>query len=260
MSTHIEINVLPIEVSWSWVSTSSGIINWKFKNPNNVPISFVLMRGVLPTSAKLIPENIYMFGDAFYPLYYYNFGMQFLIGQPTPLKSSNVQPPLAIFKTPINTLVAGFVFTLGANSSWNMNEAGFVGYEPAGISTIIVSYSQISKFSIEYDKQFSCEQYNKQAGTSFPCPPDPFIVDSALFLIPQTVISEVPLNIITEVSGNNGNSSGGDSAKCIDSLISDILGGNLKLVVEDLICIFGAIDSGSQTALRTKLESIRHNL
>ena len=260
MSTHIEANVLPIEVSWSWVSTTQGVVNWKFKNPNSVPLNFVLVRGVSTANSTTYPQNIYLFGDAFYPLYYYDFGTQFQSGQPTPLKSSIVQPPLAVFQAPNGNLQAGFIFTLGANGSWNMNEGGFVGIEPAGISTVIVSYSQTTKFSINYNKQISCQQYNSQAGTNYPCPPDPFVVESAMFLLPTNIPSEVPNDIITEVGSSSGGGSSGNIDSCITGLIDAILGGNIKQVVENLTCIFGGIDTSTQVELRGRLEELRSKL
>ena len=226
-----------VEVSWAWVSTSQGLINWTFKNPNSVPVNFVLYRGVSVDGSA--PENMYLFGDAFYPLYYQNFQTPFQTGQPSPLVSSATQPPLSMFKSPDGTIQAAFIFTLKAKGSWSMEEGGWVdGMTPAGAVAIPVSYSETAKFSVNYNKAISCEQYNQQAGTNYPCPPDPFTVESALFMLPKNVAREVSSDVITMVGSSPAPTGGnGSSGSCMSSLISALEGGNLREVVQAIECL-----------------------
>jgi hypothetical protein len=249
------MNMQPVSASFSWVSTSQGVIEWTFKNPNDVPVNFVLLRGV--TQNESPPENIYLFGDAFYPLYYYDFGTQFQLGQPTPLKAAVNQPPLAMFKSPDGTIQAGFIFTIGAKGSWSMNEGGFIGIAPAGISTLIVSYSETVKFNVNYDVAISCEQYNKQAGTNYACPPNPFTVESALFLLPQTVSREVSQDTITIVGTTAPSKPAEGSLSCENMIINGLENKNLRDVISGILCYFN--DSVGES-LSEKLTQLRRTL
>ncbi len=265
MKPYVSNGLKEIEVSWAWVSTSQGLIKWTFKNPNDVPVDFVLYRGVSVNGS--VPENQYLFGDAFYPLYYYDFGTKFQSGQPSPLTASVVQPPLAMFKSPSGVIQAAFIFSLKAGGSWNMEEAGWVnGMQPAGIKGITVAYSKTAQFNVNYNQQISCQQYNEQAGTNYPCPPDPFTVESALFLLPLDVSREVSTDVITENSpsgGSSGGSSGGQSStggnftKCLSMFISGLEGGSFREVVQGIECM---LDNGvsMNDAQKLRFEKVRH--
>ena len=265
MKPYIKNELKEVQVSWDWTDKAQGLIKWTFKNPNNVPVNFVLNRGISANGSPA--QNIYLFGDAFYPLYYYNFGVQFQTGQPTPLTASIIQPPLAMFKSPSDVIQAAFIFTLKAGGSWTMEEGGWVdNSEPAGISAILVNYSKTAQFTVNYNKQISCQQYNEQAGTNYPCPPDPFVVESALFLLPVDVSREVNSDVITENApsgGNSGNSSGGGSSStgnftnCVTMFIRGLEGGSFREVVQGVECL---LDNGVtlDDTLKLRFEKVRH--
>ncbi|MEM0142541.1 MAG: hypothetical protein QXL94_01105 [Candidatus Parvarchaeum sp.] len=259
---YVPMTISPVEATWKWEDQSQGLVTWTFKNPNNVTVSCALIRGLSSNGSP--PENIYVFGDAFYPLYYYDFGTVFQNGQPIPLTPSVTQPPLAVFKTPNGNLQVGFIFTIKANGTWSMIEGGFVGgYEPAGVSTAILSYVSTEKFNINYNVAISCEQYNLQAGTNYACPPNPFTVESALFNLPVNIAEEVPSDSITPVTsgGSSGGSSTSGSANiqpCVNKLINGIEGGSFREVIQAIQCF---IDSGALNFTvdeKRRIESLKH--
>ncbi len=250
----------PVEATWSWVSTSQGIVKWTFKNPNPTQVSFVLYRGV---AIGDVVENRYLFGDAFYPLYYYDFSTPFQVGQPSPLTANQIQPPLAMFKNPSGTIMAAFIFTLKPNGSWSMEEGGWVnGMQPAGVATYIVNYSETAKFSVNYNQQISCQQYNEQAGTNYPCPPDPFEVESALFMLPAEIHREVSSDVITQL-GTSGSNSGGSSGgsqpsggNCMHYFIEALESGSFRDVVNGILCM---LDNGQSLSadLKARFDKVR---
>jgi hypothetical protein len=257
----------PVQVSWSWVSQEEGTITWKFTNPNKSQVSFVLFRGYVQ-SGEDTPENLYIFGDAFYPLYYYDFGEEFQVGKPSPLSGSVSNPPLAVIESKDGKLQVGFIFTLKAGASFSMEEGGFVGIQPAGAKTISAVYSETGKFTINYSKQISCEQYNKQAGTDYPCPPNPFEVESAKFLISENVSEEVPSDVVMPVKPapapeptppmpSSTVSSSSALSACEQALLSAIQQGNMRDVISALLCIFENLGLSN---ILLDLEDVRRKL
>ena len=180
-----DIKGKPITVNYTWYDKAKGLISWNFENPNNKKLSFILIRGV-KENGKV--SNIYTFGNAFYPLYYYNFKVEFAT-EPIALKSVSIKnnsAPLAIIEDRDGTLFVAFVYTLDPMEKYSMLEGGWTGVEPGGIETIIANFRDIKEFSIDYDKK-QCSLYNEEAKTNYPCPPDPFNAKSGTFKIDKNV-------------------------------------------------------------------------
>ncbi len=171
--------------NYTWYNKEKGLISWNFENPNNKELSFILIRGINENNEVL---NIYPFGDAFYPLYYYDFKVEFAT-RPVALKNISVKSnsaPLAIIENEDGTLFVAFLYTLNPMEKYSMLEGGWNNIEPGGIETIVANFKDVNEFSIEYDKS-QCSLYNKEAGTDYQCPPDPFTVKSGVFNINKNI-------------------------------------------------------------------------
>jgi len=175
----------PVNVSYTWYDKSKGLISWNFENPNNKELSFILIRGIKEDNKV---SNIYAFGDAFYPIYYYDFKVKFE-AKPEILKNISIEnnsAPLGIIENNNNTFFVAFVYTLGPMEKYSMLEGGWINIEPGGIETIMCDFKGVNEFSIDYDKN-QCTLYNQEADTDYQCPPDPFNVKSGIFKINKNV-------------------------------------------------------------------------
>lgn len=227
-----------LSVSWKWFNEAQGLVEWTFNNFGTSTSSGILLR------------DGYTFGSAFYPIYYFNssaFGTTFLAGSPTPLKDNGVEsdsPPLAVIEYPTafgsyNKLVS-FVFTLAPNQSWSMLEGGFsANFTPAAygnISFISVKFNGVDDFCIDYNTAVQCQQFNTQAGTSYPCPPNPFSVKSAVFTCYTQLPNLFPDGISTGTCNNT------NCQMLIDKIEYELAAGQIPSVAEILEyikCIFG---------------------
>ncbi len=175
-----------VSATYEWYDKKEGVIKWIFYNPNSVNMSFTLVRGVIE-NGKL--SEIYPFGNAFYPVYYKNFGTQFALN-PQPLKNVNAStnsPPLCIYKNPDGTMFAAFLFTLEGGQKYEMLEGGWTGgIVPGGIKTVTSYFNSDHRFTINFVKE-QCSGYNQESGTDYPCPEDPFTVKSALMELNENV-------------------------------------------------------------------------
>lgn len=178
---------------WEWQNQAQGLVKWTFSNPNNRQVSVILVRGVEQNGQV---TEIYPFANAFWPLYWHNFGTQFIIHQPTPLIDTGLntnQPPLAVIEGANGKMFVAFVFTLAPGQSWSMLEGGFQGCQPAAISTLLANYARTVDVTIKYNEVQQCQQYNLQAGTNFSCPKNPITVESAIFTVtgsPKPLITD----------------------------------------------------------------------
>ena len=249
-----EVKLEPVSATWKWENEQSGLVKWSFSNPNNTPVTFILLRGISVGGAPA--TEIYAFGDAFYPLYYYDFGVPYQSGTPSPLLTTTPTPPLAMFKNPSGKIISAFIFTLKAKGSYEMTEGGFVGIEPAGISTPFTTYNQTAKFSVNYNVAQSCQQYNKQAGTNYSCPPNPFTVESAMFILPQEVNSIVSGDSISMVGATPAPKptpapTPAPTGTCVDQLIKAFEDMNYIELISALECIFGHVDDKTIEKIKT---------
>ena len=177
--------IQPMSATWEWQDQTQGLVKWTFSNPNNVQLSAILVRGVEENGQV---TEIYPFGNAFWPLYWKNFGTPFITGQASPLTDQGLQinqAPLGVITDLDGKPFVAFVFTLSPKQSWSMLEGGFQGCQPAAISTEQCNFVQTSPVTIKYNQVQQCSQYNKQAGTNFPCPKNPIKVPSAVFSIQE---------------------------------------------------------------------------
>ena len=179
----------PLQVSWKWFDESQGVVEWTFTNPSDSIASGVLVRGVGLNNQCL---ESYVFGGAFFPLYHYDFNVPFTTST-SPLVdngASNNIPPLGVLNAN-NQRTVGFVFTLAPKQSWSMLEGGFAntsGPCNAVMKPAVPASTVPSCWSVTYNLLMQCEQYNMQAGTNYPCPPDPFKVTSIEWTVPQVPI------------------------------------------------------------------------
>ena len=193
----------PMSATWEWQDQAQGLVKWTFSNPNNVQLSAILVRGVEENGQV---TEIYPFANAFWPLYWHNFGTPFLTSSPTSLVDKSLQfnqPPLGVITDLNGKPFVAFVFTLASGQSWSMLEGGFQGCQPAAISMYTCNFVQASSVSIKYNEVQQCSQYNKQAGTNFSCPKNPIKVFSAIFSIQETVKPLIPDPIKTAKSKNS---------------------------------------------------------
>ena len=175
----------PITVDYTWYDRSQGVVQWNFQNIGSTTRSFILIRGV---SQNGNVSEIYAFGDAFYPLYYQNFNIDF-ITHPESLKNVNVETnsaPLAVIENSESELLVAFLYTLSGGESYSVLEAGWKGIEPGGISVALAKYKGIKNFEINYDKK-QCILYNEESNTDYQCPPDPFTVKSGIFSVNNSI-------------------------------------------------------------------------
>ncbi len=180
-----DIKKLPVTVDYTWYDRSRGIVQWNFNNQSSTTKSFILIRGVLQNN-KI--SEIYAFGNAFYPLYYQNFNVDF-ITHPESLKNVNVKTnsaPLAIIENLHSELLVAFLYTLSGGESYSVLEGGWIGIEPGGISIAIARDKGIKNFKINYEKK-QCTLYNEESNTDYGCPPDPFTVHSAMFSVDDAI-------------------------------------------------------------------------
>lgn len=175
----------PITVDYTWYDRSQGVVQWNFRNTGSTTRSFILIRGV---SQNGNVSEIYAFGDAFYPLYYQNFNVDFVI-HPESLKNVDVKTnnaPLAIIENSESEFLVAFLYTLSGGKSYSVLEAGWKSIEPGGISVALAKYREIKNFKINYDKK-QCTLYNEESNTNYQCPPDPFIVRSGMFSVDKSI-------------------------------------------------------------------------
>ncbi len=171
--------------SYTWYDKNNGIIKWRFENPNNKTISFILLRGIKQDNNV---SEIYPFGNAFYPIYYENFGTEFSL-KPEPLKNIDFKtnsPPLAIFENENKTKFVAFLFTLSPGEIYEMLEGGWNNIEPGGISTVTAFYVSTRRFLITFNEE-QCSMYNSESNQNYPCPGNPLSVRSALMSLRKNV-------------------------------------------------------------------------
>jgi hypothetical protein len=175
----------PIKVNYTWYDRPEGIIQWNFENTGSTERSFILLRGI--TENNKVSE-IYAFGDAFYPLYYKNFNVDF-VTKPEPLANISAKTnsaPLAVIENSDSTLLVAFLYTLSGGSKYSVLEGGWKGIEPGGVKIVLAKYCGAKDFSIEYEKK-QCTLYNEESQTDYGCPDDPFKVKSALLTVNNSI-------------------------------------------------------------------------
>ncbi|EQB73043.1 MAG: hypothetical protein AMDU4_FER2C00108G0002 [Ferroplasma sp. Type II] len=175
----------PVKVNYTWYDKSSGIVQWNFENMGSTTRSFILLRGI-EENHKV--SEIYAFGNAFYPLYYKNFNVDFIT---KPEALVNVSPkannaPLAVIENSDSTLLVAFLYTLSGGSRYSVLEGGWKGIEPGGIKIVLAKYAMTDNFSIKYDEK-QCTLYNEESKTDYGCPENPFTVRSALMKINNSI-------------------------------------------------------------------------
>ncbi|AAT42704.1 hypothetical protein [Picrophilus oshimae] len=189
-----------VSVSYAWYNKQNGIIKWRFMNPNNKEISFILLRGINYNNNV---SDVYPFGNAFYPVYYENFGVEFAL-RPVPLKNTGIEsnsPPLAVFENPDDTKFVAFLFTLAPGETYEMLEGGWNGIEPGGISTVTAHYISTGRFSIKFNTD-QCSLYNSEANENYPCPENPLNVRSSLMSL-RKIVKPLFNDNITPVNPDN---------------------------------------------------------
>ena len=205
----IRASTTDIQVSWKWYDQSQGIVEWTFTNTGKEVESAILVRGVGLNNQCLEP---YIFGEAFFPLYHYDFNVPFTTAV-QPLTDNGVEnnaPPLGVLSLPNGQTTVGFIFTLSPGQSWSMLEGGFANTAGPCNATMYPATpvsSTPSCYSISYNVVMQCMQYNLQAGTNYPCPPNPFQVNSILWNVPQVPI--LFQDNITPCNSGNGCGGGG---------------------------------------------------
>lgn len=150
----------PVKVNYTWYEKAKGIIQWNFENTGSTTRSFILLRGI--TENNKVSE-IYAFGDAFYPLYYKNFNVDF-VTEPEPLANVSARTnnaPLAVIENSDSRLLVAFLYTLSGGSKYSVLEGGWTGVEPGGIKIVLAKYSGTKDFSIKYEKK-QCTLYNEE--------------------------------------------------------------------------------------------------
>ncbi len=175
----------PIKVNYTWYDRSGGIIQWNFENIGSTARSFILLRGITENNKV---SGIYAFGNAFYPLYYRNFNVDFAT-KPEALANNSVKTnnaPLAVIENSDAMLLVAFLYTLSGGSKYSVLEGGWKGIEPGGIKIVLAKYCGVKDFSIEYEKK-QCTLYNEESQTDYGCPDDPFTVKSALVKINNSI-------------------------------------------------------------------------
>ena len=171
----------PVKVNYTWYDKSSGIVQWNFENMGSTTRSFILLRGI-EENHKV--AEIYAFGNAFYPLYYKNFNVDFIT---KPEALVNVSPkannaPLAVIENSDSTLLVAFLYTLSGGSRYSVLEGGWKGMEPGGIKIVLAKYAMTENFSINYDEK-QCTLYNEESKTDYNCDNTTLITDYLLLPI-----------------------------------------------------------------------------
>ena len=216
----------PVTVDYTWYDRSQGIVQWNFENRSSTTKSFILIRGV-SQNGKV--SEIYAFGDAFYPLYYHNFNVDF-VKHPESLKNVNVKTnsaPLAVIENSDSELLVAFLYTLSGGESYSMLEGGWKGVEPGGISIAIAKFNGIKNFKIDYEKK-QCTLYNEESNTDYKCPPDPFTVRSGIFSVDSS---------IKELFNDHITSSENDT--CQEKLQNAMKTGNFNEYYSAIECLLG---------------------
>jgi len=175
----------PVKVNYTWYDKSSGIIQWNFENTGSTTRSFILLRGIKENNRV---SEIYAFGNAFYPLYYKNFNVDF-VTKPEPLPNVSARTnsaPLAVIENSDSTLLVAFLYTVSGGSKYSVLEGGWKGIEPGGIKLVLTKYCGVKDFSIEYEEK-QCTLYNEESQTDYGCPDDPFTVKSALMKVNNSI-------------------------------------------------------------------------
>ncbi|WP_337860036.1 hypothetical protein [Ferroplasma sp.] len=175
----------PVEVNYTWYDKAKGIIQWNFMNTSSTARSFILLRGI-EENRKV--SEIYAFGNAFYPLYYKNFHVNFAT-KPEPL--ANISPetnsaPLAVINNSDSILLVAFLYTLSGGTKYSVLEGGWKGIEPGGIKVVDAEFAATKNFEIKYDKK-QCALYNEESNSDYPCPENPFTVKSALMNVNNSI-------------------------------------------------------------------------
>ena len=173
----------PVKVSWSWEDQQQGLVTWTFENTTSEVQTVLLQRGAEQNGVQF---EDYIFGQAFWAIYTYNpqFATSFMTKV---LPSPNGTPQMAVVKSS-NGMFVAFVFVLEPNSTYTMIEGGFSnGVQPSNPVVIpVVTDGKVYSYSVTYQSN-QCQGYNQQSGTNFPCPPDPYTINSIVFTTNQTV-------------------------------------------------------------------------
>ena len=243
---------------------SNGVVVWTFKNTGTQAGSWLLQRG-----ASLGGQQFedYVFGQAFNVVYLYNpsaFGTSLLQAPPTPLVDegyANNSPPMAVVDAPSGRSIC-FIFTLAPGQSWSMEEGGFSnGVVPSNpvLIPVTVEDGTARTFCDAWNSE-QCQGFNQQAGTSLPCPPNPWQISSILMqtsvsipIIIQDTIADGPCATPTPGPPNPGS-----CTQYLDQLAADAEAGDLEAAVSDfedfLTCL---VSSGAEVklgALKDRLE------
>jgi len=162
---------LGVEVSWSWISRSEGIVYWQFLNPTNESLAVVLNRGATDVAA-------YPFGGAFFPAYLTGEtdGTQLasISGGPYPPLTDSLTIPLGFIKG--QQAGVAYVFVVPSGSAVIVPEGGFVnGMEPTCASVVDVRFVENVGMELSYSVCEECLDFYRETGMSAPfyCPANP---------------------------------------------------------------------------------------
>lgn len=232
---------------------ANGLVTWTFKNIGGTTGSWILQRGASLAGQQF--EN-YVFGQAFNVIYLYNgtaFGTSLLTSAPVPLTdegTANNSPPMAIVDAPSGRSIC-FVFTLSPGQTWSMEEGGFSGgVVPSNPSLIPVSVkdASVQTFCDAYQTE-QCQGYNSQAGTNFPCPPNPWQIQGILMETTTSIPILIPDTISTGPCSPSQPTSNCQSI--LEQAISEIEQDQFALGIEDLFSALECYVSSGALAQET---------
>ncbi len=236
---------------------ANGLVTWTLKNTGGTTGSWILQRG-----ASLAGQQFedYVFGQAFNVIYLYNgvaFSTSLLVAPPTPLVDQgtlNNSPPMAIVDAPSGCSIC-FVFTLTPGQTWSMEEGGFSGgIVPSNPQLIPVSVKDpsVQTFCDSYQSE-QCQGYNQQAGTNFPCPPNPWQIQGIL----MSTTVDIPILVPDSITTGPCASPPSPSSQCqtqLEQAVTEFEQGNFGQGLDDL---FLALECYISTGVISREDVVR---
>jgi hypothetical protein len=241
---------------------ANGLVTWTFKNIGGTTGSWVLQRG-----ASLAGQQFedYVFGQAFNVIYLYNgaaFATSLLTAPPTPLVdqgTANNSAPMAIVDAPTGRSIC-FVFTLTPGQTWSMEEGGFSGgVVPSNPQLIPVTVKDASvQYYCDAYQAEQCQGYNQQAGTNFPCPPNPWQIQGILMETTESIPILIADTITAGPCGGSPAPSGCEGL--LDQAISEFKMGEFGQGLDDLFAALECYITSGAFSREALLRKLLHQL